>query len=476
MEQKKQSNNIFKDIDEEENLSSEEDSELDDEQKDIFFNSSKSKSKSNIDLNTITNENHKENNLGLNEENSNKENSNSNKKIQIKNFHHNQNEIEKQKTNEIKEDDLFGDVYNPNEQNEKKKNNKNLISYDQYYKQNILDPGNEGRKASRVLFLRTFNNWVKATMINKYTFLLGRNRENLSILDLCCGRGGDLEKFFRSKVQIYVGSDLAQESLKNAMDRFEKLKNEKFKDLKCKCYFICEDLSSSKNNLMVRIPNEIYFDFVSCQFALHYHFETEVRLRTFLKNVVERLNHGGYFIGTIIDSNVMVKRLRESKSDNKNIYRNDKFTFGNEYYAVKFSQKRFPKDKPFGIKYGFYLEDSIDKRDASGQINFVEEYLIIFEKLVEICEEFDLYLVDSKNLHEFYDENAQNKFYKNMLDKMLKDSNNPNVMDQWDIIYLYKMFVFRKGKKNYGQYEPVIRKNKIVVKDWNPVLITDEFD
>jgi mRNA (guanine-N7-)-methyltransferase len=475
MEEKKQTNYIFKDIDEEENSSSEEVSDLDDEQKDIFFNSSKSKTNSN----TI---NIKEKNLDvdldldLNEENLNKNlNKNKNENENVDKIKQLKKEKENEKK-ENKEDDLFGEVYNPNEENQKKKNNKNLISYDQYYKQNILDPGNEGRKASRVLFLRTFNNWVKATMINKYTFLLGRNKENLSILDLCCGRGGDLEKFFRSKVQIYVGSDLAQESLKNAIDRFEKLKNEKFKDLKCKCYFICEDLSSTKNNLMVRIPNDIYFDFVSCQFALHYHFESELRLRTFLKNVVERLNTGGYFIGTIIDSNVMVKRLRESKNDFKNIYKNDKFTFGNEYYAVKFSQKRFPKDKPFGIKYGFYLEDSIDKRDASGQINFVEEYLIIFEKLVEICEEFDLYLVDNKNMHEFYDENAQNKFYKNMLDRMLKDSNNPNVMDQWDIIYLYKMFVFRKGKKNYGQYEPVIRKNKIIVKDWSPVLITDEFD
>lgn len=421
----------------ENNSESDSDSDLNNEDEEFFFNKPENiNNKKNQPLD-ITNPN-----LSLNET---KSNSTSKKKI-----------------------NNFDAVYEPGA-------NKggNIINYDKYYKQYILDPGNEGRKASRVLFLRSFNNWVKATMINKYTYKLG---ENLCILDLCCGRGGDLEKYFRSKVKIYVGSDLAEESLKNAIDRYEKLKNEKFKDLKCKCYFICEDLSSPKNNLMLRIPSDIKFDFVSCQFALHYHFESEIRLRAFLTNVVQRLNYGGYFVGTIIDSNVLVKKLRECKKDEKNIYKNEKFTFGNEFYAVKFSQKRFNKNHPFGIKYGFYLEDSIDKRDENGQISYVGEYLIIFEKLVEICAEFDLHLVDNKNFHEFYEENSQNSFYRKILFKMLKDLTNPSVKDQWDIIYLYKMFVFQKGIPNNNRYEPILRKNKIDIKDWEPVLITDKFE
>ncbi len=436
------------------------DSDLDEEQKEIFFsnnnknnNNRETQSKS-INSNLNLNESEQQTNLNASSKNQNSNNKNNNNNI---------NNVEI---------DIFDSVYEPGSQK-----GGNIIKHDQFYKQFILDPGNEGRKASRVLFLRSFNNWVKATMINKYTLkLYDRTGEHLSILDLCCGRGGDLEKYFRSKVRIYVGSDLAEESLKNAIDRYEKLKNEKFKDLKCKCYFICEDLSSNKNNLMLRIPQEIKFDFVSCQFALHYHFESEARLRTFLTNVVQRLNPGGFFVGTIIDSNVLVKKLRESKKDKRSIYKDEKFTFGNQFYAVKFSQKRFPVDKPFGIRYGFFLEDSIDKRDENGKFSFVGEYLIIFDKLVEICKEFDLHLVDKKNFHEFYEENSQNKFYKNMLQKMLKDVDNPSAKDQWDIIYLYMMFAFQKGLPTNRRYEPVLKTNIIVIKDWEPVLITDKFE
>ena len=41
------------------------------------------------------------------------------------------------------------------------------------------------------------------------------------------------------------------------------------------------------------------FDVVSCQFAMHYAFDSEQRARTFLRNVATRLRPGGVFIGTI---------------------------------------------------------------------------------------------------------------------------------------------------------------------------------
>ena len=94
-----------------------------------------------------------------------------------------------------------------------------LIDPTTYYKNFIRDPGIEGRKASRVLFVRHFNNWIKAVLINKYTHLLGYD---LSVLDLGCGRGGDLIKFFQTKVKLYVGADISEESLKNAMERLKK--------------------------------------------------------------------------------------------------------------------------------------------------------------------------------------------------------------------------------------------------------------
>lgn len=57
----------------------------------------------------------------------------------------------------------------------------------------------------------------------------------------------------------------------------------------------------------------IYFDAVSCQFALHYSWTTETDAYHALRNAAVRLRKGGLFIGTTTDANVLVKKLRQTK-------------------------------------------------------------------------------------------------------------------------------------------------------------------
>ena len=69
---------------------------------------------------------------------------------------------------------------------------------------------------------------------------------------------------------------------------------------------------------------------------------------------------GGSFIGTTIDSDRLVHKIREAGPE-KNL------TIGNEYYSVCFGQDSFPRrNGPFGLKYYFYLADAIGKRLMSG--------------------------------------------------------------------------------------------------------------
>ena len=356
---------------------------------------------------------------------------------------------------------------------------KKFVNYQEYYTNSVIrDPGKEGRQASRIIFLRSFNNWVKASIINKYCHRLG---QQLSVLDLCCGKGGDLDKYFINKIKLYVGADISGELLQNAKTRLEKIKNEKYRNnFQTKCIFIKEDLSSPQNKLLEKIDKNYYFDIVSCQFALHYHFESEQRLNSFLLNVSSRLCDGGYFIGTIIDDNVIVKRLRNRKSLKDNKYINEKLTFGNEFYSVKFSQKRFDKKKgAYGIKYGFYLEDSLDNKDEENNIKYVEEYLIVFKELIEVCKRYGLYLEEKKNFTNFYEEYTKFDTFKKLANIMLKDVNTIYMNQQWEIIHLYTVFVFRKGnpsenKKN--KYKPYLIKNSIYIKDYKPVLNLGTFD
>jgi mRNA (guanine-N7-)-methyltransferase len=96
------------------------------------------------------------------------------------------------------------------------------------------------------------------------------------------------------------------------------------------------------------------FDIVSTQMAIHYMFESEVKLRAFFRNVTERLEPGSFFIGTTIDSDELVYRIREH-GDGRN-------KIENEFYTVVLPQDSFSKDKsPYGLKYYFYLKEAIGK-------------------------------------------------------------------------------------------------------------------
>ena len=48
------------------------------------------------------------------------------------------------------------------------------------------------------------------------------------------------------------------------------------------------------------------FNLVSCQFSIHYFFESVIKLNMFLKNVSENLTTDGVFIGTCLDSSLLL--------------------------------------------------------------------------------------------------------------------------------------------------------------------------
>lgn len=90
------------------------------------------------------------------------------------------------------------------------------------------------------------------------------------------------------------------------------------------------------------LPDPNYtFDLVSCQFALHYSFESEVKARMALKNAAGRLKAGGFFIGTIPDACRIIKNVEARGAK-----------FGNGVYTVEFEQ--IERYLEFGHKYTFW--------------------------------------------------------------------------------------------------------------------------
>ena len=103
------------------------------------------------------------------------------------------------------------------------------------------------RADSRLYHMRAFNGWVKATQIAELDPRTGVGKkasktQPLRILDLACGKGGDLGKWTLHPrgIRNYVGVDVARGSLKDAAIRARKMR----KNLRNRCTFTCADLGS----------------------------------------------------------------------------------------------------------------------------------------------------------------------------------------------------------------------------------------
>jgi mRNA (guanine-N7-)-methyltransferase len=59
--------------------------------------------------------------------------------------------------------------------------------------------GVQQRKESQIYYMKNLNNWVKSCLIARYV------RPRDAVLDLCCGKGGDLKKWQQGRIDRLVG-------------------------------------------------------------------------------------------------------------------------------------------------------------------------------------------------------------------------------------------------------------------------------
>ncbi|KAF1912156.1 mRNA capping enzyme-domain-containing protein [Ampelomyces quisqualis] len=189
----------------------------------------------------------------------------------------------------------------------------------------VPERGREFRKTdSKIKGLRSFNNWVKSSTIQKF---IGDER-NLRILDIGCGKGGDLQKWQASrKVELYVGCDPADVSIKQAKDRYAEMQRKSRRIFHAEFYAkdcfgewlgdipIIKDVgidpAAGPGNAMNQRWGGGGWDMVTMMFCMHYAFESEEKAKGMLRNVSGALKKGGRFIGCIPNSDVLTQKVME---------------------------------------------------------------------------------------------------------------------------------------------------------------------
>lgn len=125
------------------------------------------------------------------------------------------------------------------------------------------------------------------------------------------------------------------------------------------------------------------FDTVSCQFAIHYFFQSEEKLNGFLANVSRNLKRGGIFIATFMDGDRVSQLLAESPNG---VAEGRKM---NDQVVVWAIIKRFgglPDDQVFGRVVDVYLENTN---------RLIPEFLVKMDTLIEYAAAHNLELANT---------------------------------------------------------------------------------
>ncbi|KAL5001874.1 mRNA capping enzyme-domain-containing protein [Aspergillus recurvatus] len=306
--------------------------------------------------------------------------------------------------------------------------------------------GREWRKTeSKIKGLRSFNNWVKSTLIQKFSpdeEFVSRavdtkdwangaappsvDEKRLLVIDLGCGKGGDLGKWQLAPqpIDLYVGLDPAEISIEQARDRYAQMKtgrgprqrrgplfHAEFAPKDCFGEWlgdvpIVQQVGIEANvgpggSVMSSRWGGGGFDVVASMFTIHYAFESEDKARQMLRNVAGCLKKGGRFLGVCPNSDIISAKVAEfhvrrkkSEAEKKEAAEPEdgevddvkRVEWGNPIYRVRFADDT-PEDgvfrPPFGWKYNYFMEEAVEE---------IPEYVVPWEAFRALTEEYNLEL------------------------------------------------------------------------------------
>ncbi|KAL3229093.1 mRNA cap guanine-N7 methyltransferase [Nakaseomyces bracarensis] len=303
----------------------------------------------------------------------------------------------------------------------------------EHYNERTFIANRSRRHQSPIIKLRNFNNAIKFMLIDKYT------KQGDVVLELGCGKGGDLRKYGAAGISQFIGIDISNASIQEAHKRYQSMKNLDFQAI-----LITGDCFGESLGVAVEPFPECRFpcDVVSTQFCLHYAFESEDKARRALLNVTKSLKVGGHFFGTLPDSEFLRYKLNKFKPEV------EKPSWGNSIYKITFANNEYQKNgnefpSPYGQMYTFWLEDAIDN---------VPEYVVPFETLRSLADEYGMELVLQMPFNQFFVQEIPKwitRFSPRMKEGLMRSDGKFGVegVEKEPAAYLYTIFAFKKVRE-----------------------------
>ena len=346
--------------------------------------------------------------------------------------------------------------------------------------------------------LKNFHNlYVKKMLIS------GAAKQGDTLIDFACGKAGDLPKWVASKLSFVFGVDLSPDNLENRLDgacaRY--LSSRKINRYMPYALFAngnsafnIRDGSALLNDKAKQIAAAIFgngpkeadkigkgvakqygkgeagFNVSSCQFAIHYFFESPDILKGFLKNVAQCTKLNGYFIGTSYDGKLIFNEL-------KNIKKGESIQLVDEGKKVWEIQKAYNadtfEDNSSSINYEINVyQESINQ--------YISEYLVNYDYFDRLMDAYGFKLISKEEANEMGLPEGSGLFselFINMLDEIKRNKfketlfgEAPNMTKiEKKISFLNRYFVYKKIREvnieklhlELGEYEEAIEQREI---------------
>ena len=359
----------------------------------------------------------------------------------------------------------------------------------------------KARPDSRLYHMRAFHGWVKAMQILEVDpIIVGKGRRQpqsvLRVLDLACGKGGDLGKwtFHPLGIKKYVGIDIASQSLQDAAVHARELRK---KHRMNNVMFVLADLGKDElGSSSVLLPSwslqhekqhesrKPYFrmthgggilptdrfDVVSIQFAIHHIMSSRSRARRFFHTISQLLEMGGNLICTTVDARIVGEKVADlglDLHDDNNYIKLPEVVVGAGSGAceLRFAPntiKRFlspdpksskdPNSNLFGLEYKFSLIEGSKHAARVGCAENLPEWLVPIPLLQSLACEAGLELLYAHNFHDFYHNRKDPaKFpvaHRALQTMKVLNRHGSISSEEWDVSRLYIALKFRKVRKS----------------------------